>query len=61
MSWFKDRKDLEQNYEDDFNYDPTNPYTSMVEDEYFIEVKIGAKQNDNKSTNESKLPTESVK
>lgn len=61
MSWFKDRKDLEQNYEDDFNYDPTNPYTSMVEDEDFIEVKIGAKQNDNKSTNESKLPTESVK
>jgi len=61
MSWFKDRKDLEQNYEDDFNYDPTNPYTSMVEDEDFIEVKIGAKQNDNKSTDESKLPTEPIK
>jgi hypothetical protein len=59
MSWFKDRKELEENSNDDFNYDPSNPYTLMVEDEEFIEVKIGANKNDNKSIDESKLPTES--
>jgi hypothetical protein len=59
MSWFKDRKELEENLNDDFNYDPNNPYTLMIEEEEFIEVKIGANKNDNKSTDESKLPTES--
>jgi hypothetical protein len=56
MSWFKDKKEDEE-YEDDFNYDPTNPYTSEVEDD-FIEVNIKDLINADKSNNESKLPTE---
>jgi hypothetical protein len=56
MSWFKDKKE-EQEYEDDFNYDPTNPYTSKIEDD-FIEVNIKDLINANKSNNESELPTE---
>lgn len=60
MSWFKSKKELEELYdEEDFTYDPSNPYTAMIEEE-FIEVKIGAKSNDNKLNDKPLLSTESV-
>lgn len=59
MSWFKSKKELELYMEDDFTYDPSNPYTAMIEEE-FIEVKIGVKTNDNKLDDRTLLPTESI-
>lgn len=59
MSWFKSKKELELYIEDDFTYDPSNPYTAMIEEE-FIEVKIGVKTNDNKLDDRTLLPTEPI-
>jgi len=56
MSWFKDKKEENENQED-FNYDPTNPYTLQVEDD-FVEVNIKELLNANKSSDESKLSPE---
>lgn len=60
MSWFKSKKELQELYiEEDFTYDPSNPYTAMIEEE-FVEIKIGAKINDNKLNDESELPSKSI-
>lgn len=57
MSWFKDKKEDEL-LEEDFNYDPSNPYTLQVEEE-FIEVNIkDLIKNGDKSNTKSELPTE---
>jgi hypothetical protein len=58
MSWFKEKKELYTMDDEEYlDYDPNNPYTLQVEDE-FIEIKIG-KTNDNKLIDESELPSES--
>ncbi len=55
MSWFKEKK--EEECEEDFKYDPSNPYTSQVEEEFEeINLKDFIK-NVNKPNNESNLPT----
>lgn len=57
MSWFKDKKEDEL-LEEDFNYDPSNPYTLQVEEE-FVEVNIkDLIKNGDKSNTKSELPTE---
>lgn len=60
MSWFKDRKELYIIDEEEiFDYDPTNPYSAQIEEEEFVEVKIGKQKDDNKFTTEFELPSES--
>ncbi|CAB4159843.1 hypothetical protein UFOVP724_8 [uncultured Caudovirales phage] len=60
MSLFKTKKELYLDYEiENFNYDPTNPYTGQVEDlEEFIEVPIRKSKDVDQSDNEPDLPTE---
>lgn len=60
MSLFKSKKELYLDYEiENFNYDPSNPYTGQVEDlEEFIEVPIRKTKDADQSNNESDLPSE---
>ena len=60
MSLFKSKKELYLDYEiENFNYDPSNPYTGQVEDlEEFIEVPIRKVKDADQSNNESDLPSE---
>ena len=60
MSLFKSKKELYLDYEiENFNYDPSNPYTGQVEDlEEFIEVPIRKPKDADQSNNESDLPSE---
>lgn len=60
MSWFKEKKELELFEEEYFIFDPTNPYNhQVIDEEEFIEVKIGENKNDNKFLANTELPTES--
>jgi len=60
VSLFKSKKELYLDYEiENFNYDPSNPYTGQVEDlEEFIEVPIRKVKDADQSNNESDLPSE---
>jgi hypothetical protein len=60
MSLFKSKKELYLDYEiENFNYDPSNPYTGQVEDlEEFIEVPIRKTKDADQSNNESDLSSE---
>ncbi len=60
MSLFKSKKELYLDYEiENFNYDPSNPYTGQVEDlEEFIEVPIRKAKDVDQSDNKPDLSSE---